>query len=260
MYYVNYDNIKKEKKTPMLFIIFGSVIILFFLSVYLYGVIKNSSYDSQVKADYVDYKERINSEGYLVYSPVYHFTADGNSYSCNSNVISNKMPKVNSVVYYNSSNPNNCLTDYMPKDHFFVILGLGVGALLFGMGLILIHSVNKNINKIRYLSKHGKLIRGIPYKMENTGLFHKGRKVLRITINYTKPDGSIIKLHGNPRYDGKTRDADGLVDLLIDPKNTNNYYIDFEIKYDKEAEVENYKFTNNDLKVTIDTSSIKKDT
>ena len=35
--------------------------------------------------------------------------------------------------------------------------------------------------------------------------------------------------YGDARYDRKTFDSDGMVDLLIDENNPENYFIDFEI-------------------------------
>ena len=53
--------------------------------------------------------------------------------------------------------------------------------------------------------------------------------IKRPVIDYTLPSGTVIQLYGDPRHDRKTADADGLVDLIIDESNYENYFIDFEI-------------------------------
>lgn len=48
-------------------------------------------------------------------------------------------------------------------------------------------------------------------------------------FNFIKINRRTKILFGDPRHDGRTYDADGLVDLIIDESNPNHYFIDFEI-------------------------------
>ena len=48
-------------------------------------------------------------------------------------------------------------------------------------------------------------------------------------VKYTLPSGETIELKGDPRHDRKLSDDDGMVDLVIDESNPENYFIDFEI-------------------------------
>lgn len=54
-------------------------------------------------------------------------------------------------------------------------------------------------------------------------------KIKRPVIDYMLPTGTVITLTGDARHDRKHWDSDGMVDLLIDENNLDNYYIDFEI-------------------------------
>ena len=53
--------------------------------------------------------------------------------------------------------------------------------------------------------------------------------IQRIVVDYTLSNGENVTLYGDARYDNKLCDDDGMVDLLIDENNQDNYYIDFEI-------------------------------
>ncbi len=79
------------------------------------------------------------------------------------------------------------------------------------------------------LNKKGKLIKNIPYKMEETGMSVNNVPILRMVIDYTLPSGEEVILYGDPIYDSKNINNDELVDLLIDEDNPKNYFIDFEI-------------------------------
>ena len=42
-------------------------------------------------------------------------------------------------------------------------------------------------------------------------------------------NGTEVPFVSNPKYSGKLGDIDGTADLLVDPNDFSNYYIDFEI-------------------------------
>lgn len=134
-------------------------------------------------------------------------------------------------MYYDSKNPSNCVTDYTVKPKGYMYLLCLFPLIFIFVGLFQIIKVNKKIKDMKYLATHGTLIKNIPYTMEKTNISMNGRNLLAIAVDYTLPSGSIIHLVGDPRYDRKFADNDGLVDLLIDPSNPDNYYIDFNITY-----------------------------
>lgn len=79
------------------------------------------------------------------------------------------------------------------------------------------------------LNHFGKLVKSIPYEMVYTGIEVNGVPLYRPVINYVFPSGKCVMLKGEHRFDGMTDDGDGTVDMVIDEKYPNNYFIDFEI-------------------------------
>ena len=251
MFELDYSDIKKKNKLSMIFVIVGSIIAISFLSYFMYGYVKVSFLSTEVDAEYIDPNISINSEGYLVYSPIYHYYVNNQLYKCKTNVSSFKSPKLDGVVYYNPDNPSDCMTDYIPKTNFYLLIGVIIGFIIALIGLVMIYGNTKKLHKLKYLAHKGKLFKGIPYVMEETGIFSRGKNVLRITVSYKTQDGRTVKLVGEPRYDRKCRDEDGLVDLLINPNDISNYYLDFEIKYNGNVDIaKNHP--------VINTSNIKK--
>ena len=92
-----------------------------------------------------------------------------------------------------------------------------------------IHKISNRVKLIKELNTNGKLIKNLPYRLENTGMSVNGVQIQRPVVDYTLPSGSMITLYGDPRHDRKIADADGLVDLVIDENNPSNYFIDFDI-------------------------------
>jgi len=95
--------------------------------------------------------------------------------------------------------------------------------------LINIKNINKKIKIINELNKKGKLVKNLPYRLENTGMTLNNRRIKRLVVDYKLSTGTVITLYGDARHDRKHYDEDGMVDLLIDESNPENFYIDFEI-------------------------------
>lgn len=92
-----------------------------------------------------------------------------------------------------------------------------------------LQKINKRIKVINELNQKGKLVKGLKYHLEDTGMVDNGVHVERPVVYYTLPNDVTLILYGDPRHDGETMDSDGLVDLVIDENNPENYFIDFEI-------------------------------
>ena len=102
--------------------------------------------------------------------------------------------------------------------------------LLIWLGIDGVKKYNEKMTKLDYLEQYGRVERGLEYRMEPTGTIVNGKPIFRLVVDYELDSGAIITLHSEGRYDHKLVDADGLVDVLIDPNNPNNYYIDFHIE------------------------------
>jgi len=120
-------------------------------------------------------------------------------------------------------------TEYFKSRNNIILIILIHPILFILFAVIKINKVNKKIKIILELNQKGKLIKNLPYRLENTGMTVNKVSIKRPVIYYTLSTGADVILYGDTRHDRKHYDADGMVDLLIDESNPNNYYIDFEI-------------------------------
>jgi preprotein translocase subunit SecE len=123
------NNEKKSKAAVYICIaIFG------ILGVYLTFFAGNTSkYDAKTNAYQIDKNERYDSDDGTMYSPIYHFRHNGNNYECKSKMSSSSYPKESkNTVYYDSNNPEKCMTEYEKSNGLFAgIICLVVAAVVF---------------------------------------------------------------------------------------------------------------------------------
>ena len=83
---------------------------------------------------------------------------------------------------------------------------------------------------MKYLSKNGVLIKNLKYEIKPVKGSINGRKtVYTIRVIYEMEKGKTKCFDSEPKYLSALGRDDGTVDLLFDPKDPNNYFIDFEI-------------------------------
>lgn len=232
MYNINFKNTKKGYLFGGIFLAVGMLFLIIFLWLTFSGIVKKYSLDSSVEAIYIDQNCHTDSEGSYLCSPIYYYEVEGIEYTCRvSYSSSDTASESQNKVYYDSNNPSNCVTDYTAKPKIYMYLICLFPLIFVFVGIFQILKVNKKIKHIKHLAKYGTLIKNLPYTMEGTNISVNGNKLLAIAVDYTLPSGSVIHLVGDPRYDRQQADSDGLVDLLIDPSDPNNYYIDFNITW-----------------------------
>ena len=91
-------------------------------------------------------------------------------------------------------------------------------------------NADKEINKVKYLSQHGMLIKNLRYKIKPMEGSIKGAKTAYIVqVIYEIEKGKTKCFESEPKYLTALGRSDGTVDLLIDPNDYTNYFIDFEI-------------------------------
>ncbi len=254
MFEIDYKRIKKENIGNIILpFVAGLGFFLMFGLLELRPIIKKISMDSEAKASYIEENSYIDSNGNRTYSPIYHFSANGGSYICGSSSFSSTPPNSTGTVYYKKKNPYDCITDYAAEVNKPALI---ISAILvfssLAVGVSNIKSTRKAIKNAKYLATNGKLIKGIPYVLED---IPDATNLRRIAIDYKKDNGSIVRLMWKI-YNHKTSDSDGLVDLLIDPNDPNNYYIDFDIKFSGNVCVENYNYTNQVVNNKVQTKNI----
>ena len=104
-----------------------------------------SKYDSEVDAYSIDANEEYDSDG-TIYHPIYRFKVDGKEYECKSNSGSSSYPKQSKKkVYYDSKNPEKCLTEYEKSSSKFGGIICIVVAVLMVALLFMKPSTNTNV-------------------------------------------------------------------------------------------------------------------
>lgn len=230
MYDINFKNTRKGNSIYLIFLFVGIVLMIAFGLVIISSNNKLKNLDSTVTSSRVEISTYKSEKGGIMYSPIYYYEVEGIEYACPSNSSSSSRPKTDNVnVYYDSKNPEDCMTDYSKSVTKYMYIGVFIGVILTIVGVAIIIKSEKKIKKIKELNKYGKLVKNLPYRLEASGITVNNVRIQRPVVDYTLSSGVKITLYGDPRMDRKVADADGMVDLIIDENDPNNYFIDFEI-------------------------------
>ena len=124
-----------------------------------------------------------------------------------------------------------------------LILGAIFPMFLFPMlfiiiGIFNLNKTNKRIKIINELNKTGKLIKGLPYKLEHTNIKRNNMVISVPAVDYQLPDGTIVHLTALTCYHYSNKDKDGLADLIIE----DNTVKGVRIKEAKYADDEEHEF------------------
>ena len=229
MYNIDRTNIKKGISFYMLFFVVGLIFLLVFGFIFISPMIKKNSYDKSVLANEIELIEHRDDDG-MTYSPKYYFNYNGIQYFCNSNSSSSIVDTNKKLVYFDSNNPSDCLTEFDANPSIlFLFIAIGIPGLFISIAVYEFVKIRKILKRCDHLEKFGVLYRNLPYRMESTNISKNNVKIMKIVVDFTLPNGSVVTLHGNPRHDGKNNDEDGLVDVLMDPNDDSNYFVDFNI-------------------------------
>ena len=230
MYDIDLTNIKKSNKIFMIFLIVGIIFLIILIGILVGSIMKEKSLDSKTTSTFVEVKSSIDDEGTTMYSPIYHYEVNGQNYECSSSYSSSTNPGTdNRTVYYDSKDPSKCMTEYSKSGRWFLVLMMILPIICIMIPVLNMIKTKKRIQQIKELNEKGKLVKKLPYRMEGTGLSINGVQILRPVVDYVLPNGTTIELKGDARHDRKSADQDGMVDLIIDESDPNNYFIDFEI-------------------------------
>ncbi len=117
----------------------------------------------------------------------------------------------------------------------FILVSLAISSVFLITGICFIigaykvkKNTNKEIERVKKLTKTGMLIKNLSYELVPSGTIINGVTVYCIKVLYDN-NGTEIPFVSNPKYSGKLEDINGTADLLVDPNDFSNYYIDFEI-------------------------------
>ena len=229
MYDINYKNLKTERIIYRIFIYIGILILLILDGIVAVNIIRKKSFDSYAITRHIEIESYEDDEGYIMYKPVYYYNVNENQYMCKPSSSTSNMKKIRyGKVYYDSNNPSKCMTDYTLKANKILLILNIIPIGFFIPGFLLTSKTNKKIKKIKKLNETGKLVKGLPYSLENTNVSINGQALKRIKVEYRLKTGELTTLTSGLIFDTKKSDSN-TVDLLIDENDSDNYFIDFEI-------------------------------
>ena len=203
------------------------------------ALLNNLLTDSYIVSSKVEIIKKDSGQD-ITYLPIYHYFVDGVEHICSSDPSSYIQPSDKNVkIYYNSKNPNICFSEYETDiDYIGTLIFVIILTALTTLGLFLIINTFLKNAKIKQLTKTGKLIKDIPCKIFPKGIRTRGYPLI-FEADYTwrwgyGTQGYIIEVE----YDGLKLKSEikyqidirrNTADLLIDPINPKNYFIDFDI-------------------------------
>lgn len=222
------DNILKTNKLMYKIIfIFSLAFILFFSIIGLKDIINvSSTYNRKVKSNISEYIPTDNN----MYKKVYYFDADNRQFSClDSVVINNKNNQIDKkTIYYNFEDPNVCTTNIIKKTNLIVYIFIISLCIPLLIGLIGMIKINKKLNKIKMLSKCGKLVKNLQYEVVE--MKKKNGNILYKAKTKYKFKNQVLILYSESIYDKKLFKEYPTIDLLINENDVNDYYLDFNIQ------------------------------
>lgn len=231
MYKINRKNIKKERNFYLTFLMAGIMFMTVFGIMTYKRLEKKNEMDSQVMGKVIDVIEKTNDEDSTLYSPIIEYEVKSVKYTCTSSVSTGIKAMIGKTytVYYDSQNPSYSISAFEDNGIITLLIWVLIPGAFIGMGISSIIKYKKKVKGYKYLEENGILIKGLSYQMVPSSMKVNRRRIMQIEIEYKKSNGDTIILHSEGRFDNKVSDEDGEVDLLIDPNNEDNYYIDFNI-------------------------------
>ena len=226
-YNVKYDKIKFMVGSCLLANI---IFILSFFGIGIITLINKHSTDLSILSSKV-LVETSSSRGSTLYTPVYYYNVDGVEHACKSHLSSSIIPPEKQVkIYYSSNNHSKCISEYeysLSKELFPIYLKLILLTTFIG-SLFYIHAYRQS-KIVEKLAQNGKLIKNLfcSVIVLPMGIRGKGQAHI-IRLRYKTDDDRFLMLNSEIKYgyDYKGKDK---ADLLIDPLNPKNYFIDFNI-------------------------------
>ena len=244
MFKIDSSYVKKSFKYYILCIFIGLVVISIGILIIVSSNKKQKEFDSQVKATDIDKncenKTEINisSGGGSVNhsnlcSPIYYFEVEGKKYVCEtkSGISKGLLKNDKNKVFYDSKNPENCMTEADASSQpFFYMIMIGLGSLFLLTGIFQLIKGTSRIKAIDKLKQIGILFKNLPYELKAGNLQVGNRKSMCTVVNVPLPNNTTIKLKGDSRFDFDS--SKKYIDVLVDLNNPKkNFFIDYDIEY-----------------------------
>lgn len=255
----------KKARGPLSFgIIFTLVGVLFLVimgGIFISSFNKKNSMDAETKATNIVWEEHYDSEDGTTYSPNYEYEVNGTIFVCHSST-SSSIKSGDGIIYYNSNNPGDCMTDFDNNTNGFLFIFLLLPIIFIVVGALQLKKCFTKVKIAKELAKSGILVKNLPYQLVNSNISVNNVPLKCICIAYKFPDGVLREIKSEPLKGNILSDADGMCDLLYDANNYNNYFIDFNITptgvgnpniiYYNQADQNTFASINNDTASSFD--------
>lgn len=232
MYDISNRNIKKGNGIYFIMLLIGIVLLVGAFFVFNSVNNKKKALTETITSTRMEIDTEYNSDGNLMETNVYYYTVNGVEYSCRSNVSRTSTSGVkigtDKTIYYDPANPANCSVGSPSSNYMGVIIMVFFGLIILILAIINISKSGRKRKDIDILNKRGKLVKNLPYRLEESKIEINGRPIQRIVVDYTLPTGSVVTLYSEPLYDNSFSRS-GYADIVIDESNPSVYFVDFEI-------------------------------
>ena len=228
MYNLDYENIKRKNFKEHAGYFASVVFTLFMFACFL---VQNEKIMNVI----LNYNRVTISNGYSEITEVniddlqytkssLHYKVKGKEYKC-SNYMTTKIEK--GLVFYKKNNPSKCATVAIINIFFpySIILMFTIGVIILWIKAI------KKQKKLKKLLTNGKLIKNLKYKILGywTGTSNNRHYIQKFEIDYTFPSGTKTKLYSNPIEYDDIKEHEKYIDMIYDPNDITNHYIDYNI-------------------------------
>ncbi len=218
MYVINYRRNLKDYTAGKVFLCIGIILFIILGYAVMGPIVKRLLCNAEVPAKDIDYNSYTNPNNRdIYYSPTYYYVVNGKNYSCVLNTSStNEISDYPNIVYYNKSHPNICTTKYhmvAVLENYIILL---FPFIFIGFGLFSFIKGRRIKKRLDYLCEHGVLIKDLKYKHNRNN---------NVLVEYNDK-----VYYGSNKYLTSELKSSDVIDMLIDPDDDSNYYIDFNIK------------------------------
>ena len=110
----------------------------------------------------------------------------------------------------------------------FIITPSILGIIIIAIASKSKKDTKRNLERVKKLANKGLLVKGLDYQLVNTGTMIAGKYYKCIQVNFKNSAGVEIPLYSETKFDVENKKFK-TVDLLIDPDDYSNFFIDYEI-------------------------------
>lgn len=100
----------------------------------------------------------------------------------------------------------------------------------FFSNFIKLKRINKKLKEYSYLEQNGTIYRNVKCDIKKKLELLDNRTIYNVNVKYIESNGNIIILTQEISNCPAFKENDSTIDVLIDEKNINNYYLGFDIK------------------------------